>query len=653
MTSDAAPMQSRLTEPIVHVVAPSGRDADLIVSTLREKGVDSAPCTDPAALLSASDSSTIGALVLTEEALSAHLLEHLGDFLLSQEPWSDLPIILLTTGGRESLRSRKFHEARRALGEPILLERPIRTETLLATVRAALRARQKQYQIRDALRVRDHALEELRVERETLQSILDSLPIGVLMATPDGTIVRGNRAVERIFRHPTLPTPDIPSHSQWIAFHPDGRRIQGEEYPLPRAMKSRQAVPTEDVLYQRGDGTLAWVSLNAAPILDDQGTLLGGVVAISDVDDQRRASEQLRKSEERFRRLIEAASVGLLIGDLKGGVSYINPTLLKLLGYTSGEVADGTIRWSELTPPEFADRDALAVAQLRKSGTADPYEKVYLSKDGRRIPLLVGATMISAPDGSTETSVAVFLTDLSQQKLAEGALVQSEKLAAVGRLAASISHEINNPLEAVTNLLFLIKQEALPEQAAAYLQIAEQELARVSQIAGQTLRFHRQATRARAITPLELLEPVLALYRGRLNNSSISVRLDQRDARPVVCFEGDIRQVLNNLVSNAIDAMRTGGALTLRIRESRSRHLSQSGARITIADTGHGMPEETRRHIFEPFYTTKGINGTGLGLWISHGIVQKHNGTLSVRSSTDPVRHGTVFSLFLPAGNTD
>ena len=115
-------------------------------------------------------------------------------------------------------------------------------------------------------------------------------------------------------------------------------------------MKSRQAVPAEEVLYQRGDGTLAWISLNAAPILDDRGTLLGGVVAISDVDDQRRASEQLRKSEERFRRLIEAASVGLLIGDLKGGISYVNPTLLQLLGYTSEEVADGTLRWSELTP---------------------------------------------------------------------------------------------------------------------------------------------------------------------------------------------------------------------------------------------------------------------------------------------------------------
>ena len=652
MRTDPAPAIPEANELVVHVVAPSGRDAQLIVSTLRAQAVAAVCCADPADILSSASAASIGALLLTEEALGSRLIDHLRTFLAGQEPWSDLPIILLTTGGRESQRSRQFQQARTALGEPILLERPIRTETLLATVRAALRSRQKQYQIRDALRLCDRALNELRIEREALQSILDSLPVGVLMATPDGNIVRSNRAVERIFRHSVLPTPDIQAHGQWIAFHADGRRVQGEEYPLPRAMKSGHPVSAEELLYQRGDNSLAWVSLSAAPILDDQGPLLGGVVAISDVDDQRRASEQLRKSEERFRRLIEHASVGLLIGDLGGGISYINPTLLRLLGYTADEVANGAVLWSQITPPEFAERDARAVAQLQKTGAAEPYEKVYLSKDGRRIPLLVGATSISAADPSAPASIAVFLTDLTQQKQAESALIQSEKLAAVGRLAASISHEINNPLEAITNLLFLIKQEDLPSQASSYLQLAEQELARVSQIAGQTLRFHRQATRARAITPFELLEPVLALYRGRLNNSNIIVLLEETDAAPIFCFEGDIRQVLNNLVSNAIDAMRTGGVLTIRIRDVRSSHIGLTGARISIADTGHGMPEETRQHIFEPFYTTKGINGTGLGLWISHGIVQKHHGRLSVRSSTDPVRHGSTFSLFLPAGNT-
>ena len=644
---------SQSSELEVQVIAPSGRDAELIVSTLRSQQVDAVCCTSLLNLLTSSSNSGLGALLLTEEALTSNVVTRLSDFLERQEPWSDLPIILLTTSGRETLRSRRLREARSALGDPVLLERPIRSETLLAAVRASLRSRQKQYQVRDALRARDRALEELRIEREILQGMLDSLPVGVLMATPDGKIVRGNQEVERVLRHPILPTPDMEAHGQWIAFHNDGRRVAGEEYPLPRAIKSGLPVPAEEVLYQRGDNTLAWVSLSAAPIFDSQGDLLGGVVAILDVDSQRRALEQLRQSEERFRRLIEASSVGLLIGDLKGGISYINPTLLKLLGYTAAEVEDGSIRWSQLTPPEFAERDALAVAQLLEHGAATPYEKVYLSKDGRRIPLLVGATSLPAQDEASEPTIAVFLTDLSQQKLAEGALVQSEKLAAVGRLAASISHEINNPLEAITNLLFLIKQEPLPEQAASYLQLAEQELARVSQIAGQTLRFHRQATRARAIAPAELLEPVLALYRGRLNNSNIQVRMEGLDAAPIVCFEGDIRQVLNNLVSNAIDAMRTGGVLTLRLRDARSSTTHAPGARITIVDTGHGMSEEIRRRIFEPFYTTKGINGTGLGLWISRGIVDKHQGSLSVRSSIAPERHGTIFSLFLPAGLPD
>jgi PAS domain S-box-containing protein len=653
MTRVSAREVSASDELVVLVIAPSGRDAELIVSTLRKNGVDAERHADLAKYPSELESGSIGALLLTEEALDAHLIEQLAHLLHQQEPWSDLPVILLTTAGRESLRSRRLHDSRSTLGEPILLERPIRAETLLATVRAALRSRQKQYAIRDALRARDHALEELRVERETLQSILDSLPVGVLMATPDGKIVRGNRAAEGIFRHPMLPTPDISAHGQWIAFHSDGRRVQSDEYPLPRAIKSRHAIPAEEVLYQRGDGSLAWISLSAAPILGEQGHLLGGVVAVSDVDQQRRASEQLRKSEDRFRRLIETSSVGLLIGDLQGGISYINPTLLNLLGYTAEEVASGSVLWSQLTPSEFADRDALAITELQQTGSATPYEKVYLSKAGRRIPLLVGTTLIPGQDESAGDSVAVFLTDLSQQKLAESALVRSEKLAAVGRLAASISHEINNPLEAITNLLFLLKQEPLPAQAAIYLQLAEEELARVSQIAGQTLRFHRQATRARAIQPVDLLEPVLVLYRGRLNNSNIQICLENLDARPIVCFEGDIRQVLNNLVSNAIDAMRTGGLLTIRIRNAASGRNGLTGVRITISDTGHGMPEETRLRIFEPFYTTKGINGTGLGLWISHGIIEKHQGSLSVRSSVDPARHGTTFSLFLPGSDAD
>jgi signal transduction histidine kinase len=238
---------------------------------------------------------------------------------------------------------------------------------------------------------------------------------------------------------------------------------------------------------------------------------------------------------------------------------------------------------------------------------------------------------------------------LDERHRAEAALIQSEKLAAVGRLAASISHEINNPLESVTNLLYLIRQEDhMPDRALTYLGLAERELARVSEIAGQTLRFQRQSSNPTSVTPEDLLDSVIALYQGRLINAHISLEFEHATASPVMCYEGDIRQVLNNLVGNAIEAMRTGGRLIIRTRDSTSRRDQRPGIRITIADTGSGMSPEVRERIFEAFYTTKGLSGTGLGLWISKGIVEKHHGRLSVRSSNRPPHTGTVFSLFLP-----
>jgi signal transduction histidine kinase len=180
---------------------------------------------------------------------------------------------------------------------------------------------------------------------------------------------------------------------------------------------------------------------------------------------------------------------------------------------------------------------------------------------------------------------------------------------------------------------------------------AQSELSRVCQIATQTLRFHRQAVSATHISAQELVEAVLNLYHGRLLNSGIAVETDFRTSRPVLCFENDIRQVLNNLIANAIDAMRQGGRLLVRAHDTteHSRDGRQrKGLRITIADTGHGMSAQVRARIFEPFYTTKELNGTGLGLWISSGIIDRHHGRILLRSSDQPEHHGTVFSLFLP-----
>jgi PAS domain S-box-containing protein len=252
------------------------------------------------------------------------------------------------------------------------------------------------------------------------------------------------------------------------------------------------------------------------------------------------------------------------------------------------------------------------------------------------------------PDGGIFGILALGV-DVTERRRAEQALLQSEKLAAVGRLSASIAHEINNPLEAITNLLYLIdRSDELPESLRSYTRMAQQELSRVSQIATQTLRFYRQSTARNAVRVSDLLDQVLKLYQGRLTSAGVGVVRDYQGAEPLVCFDGELRQVLTNLIGNALDASRESGPITLREREATDWRTGRKGVLITVADRGHGMSRETVTRIFEPFFSTKGITGTGLGLWVSLEIIQKHKGQMKVRSSSSPNHHGTVFNVFVP-----
>ena len=255
--------------------------------------------------------------------------------------------------------------------------------------------------------------------------------------------------------------------------------------------------------------------------------------------------------------------------------------------------------------------------------------------------------------------VGTVVVDTTQHKKSEEALRRSEKL------AASIAHEINNPLEAVTNLLYLLHdQPSLDSEAAKYADMAQHELARVSQITQQTLRFYRQSTQPTLTRLSEVLDSVLTLYRGRIHAAQIDVIRRYSDSAELLSFSGELRQLFANLVGNALDAMSQGGHLTLSVRSSRDwRNGHAAGVRIVVADTGSGMTEEVRQRIFEPFFTTKEATGTGLGLWVSAEIVEKHRGRVRVRSrvangggsSVQPESHvrraGTVFIIFFPGHN--
>ena len=248
--------------------------------------------------------------------------------------------------------------------------------------------------------------------------------------------------------------------------------------------------------------------------------------------------------------------------------------------------------------------------------------------------------------------VGVIVLDASERKRSEEALRKTEKLAATGRLAASIAHEINNPLEAITNLLFLLRNYCqLEDPAQGYVVMAEHEARRIAEITQQTLRFYRQSTSPARANMSDLLDSVFTLYHGKLNTLNIQVERDYDAAMDLFCFAGEVRQVFANLVANSIDATPRGGRLMVRARRSRNwKTPEQFGVRFAIADTGTGMEPAVRARVFEPFFTTKEVTGTGLGLWVSHEIIVKARGLVHLRSrvAKNGRGSGTVFQIFLP-----
>ena len=308
--------------------------------------------------------------------------------------------------------------------------------------------------------------------------------------------------------------------------------------------------------------------------------------------------------------------------------------------------------------PEWSDIPVLIlVAGGRETLESEARARQRSNLQHKNLTLLERPIRMATLTSAVETAMRArrrqyeIRTNLEQRATAQEAVRRSEKLAVAGRLAASIAHEINNPLESVTNLLYLIATSNDLQQVKALARTAEQELARVSEITTQTLRFHRQQTNAVEAPVGDIIDSVLSLFHGRLMGAHIRVRCDYRTSEKIAIFTGEIRQVIANLVQNALDAMPTGGTLQLRIEDvPRHGRLGTRGVRVIVADSGSGIPERIRGTLFEPFITTKGATGTGLGLWVSKEIIQKHQGELTFRSSESPLHHGTVFSIFLPAG---
>jgi PAS domain S-box-containing protein len=375
---------------------------------------------------------------------------------------------------------------------------------------------------------------------------------------------------------------------------------------------------------------------------------LAGVVEASEEARSERETELERTATESLALLaaiVESSDDAIISSSLDGTIISWNKSAERIFGYTAEEIMGRPT--SVLASPNCHEDGVRVLDSIRRGARVDHYETLRRHKDGTDISVSLTVSPIRDASGKI-TGASKVARDITGTRRAEQALRNADKLALAGRMAASIAHEINNPLEAITNLLYLLEHETLTEQARRYLTLAQHELTRVSHIASQTLGFFRGGPAASSTPLADIVDSAISLHLGRLSTCNVTVEKIYALANPILCNQGELRQVIVNLVANALDAMPNGGRLLIRIRAVANRSTGARGLRLTVADTGAGMSLRTQRSLFEPFYTTKESTGTGLGLWVSSQIVARHKGRITVRSSQSPDSHGTVFSIFLP-----
>jgi PAS domain S-box-containing protein len=363
---------------------------------------------------------------------------------------------------------------------------------------------------------------------------------------------------------------------------------------------------------------------------------------------RREAMQREARLLQRLAAIVESSDDAIISKDLNGMVTSWNSGAQRMFGYTAEEIIGRPVM--AIIPQELQGDEAMILNKIRSGENIDHFETVRLSKSGERIDVSLSISPMKDERGHV-IGAAKIARDITQNKKIEQSLRTTEKLAAAGRMAATVAHEINNPLEAVTNLIYLAKHD-LPNatKVGRYLELALHELGRVAHIARQTLGFYRDSSSPTTFSVTTLLDDLLSFYQKRFKGRKIKVVRQYGDDIEISALAGEIRQAFSNLISNAIDAMPLGGSLIARVSPCRDwKDLKKAGVRITIVDTGSGIARQHRNSIFQPFFTTKTDVGTGLGLWITQNIIKKHHGAIHVKSRTGLRKHGTAFSIFLPS----
>jgi PAS domain S-box-containing protein len=465
-------------------------------------------------------------------------------------------------------------------------------------------------------------------------ALVDAFDDPIISKDLAGRILGWNQAAARVFGYQAN---EIVGRSILQLIPPN---CHNEEKERLQKLRADEPIEPYETKWLRKDGGNVDVFVTIYPVRNQAGTVVGASKVASDLSDRTRNEE----NGFRLAAIVDSADDAIISKDLNGIVTSWNGAAQLLFGYTAEDMIGQPIL--RLIPEELHYEETEILRRLRAGERVDHYETTRRKKSGESIEVSVTISPITDASGRV-TGASKIARNISDRKRIERLLIQSEKLAATGRMAATIAHEINNPLESVMNLIFLARQHSEPSgKVHQYLVTAEEELERVSHIARQTLGYYRDTSSPVEVHLHDLIENVLSVYHSKLLSSGISVDTRFNDLQKIRVSKGEMLQVFTNVIANSIDAMRQGGSLKISIRKLIGS--SGDGIQTVIQDSGTGIEQKHLENIFEPFFTTKGDLGTGIGLWVARQLVERRGGQIAVATSTEHGNSGTTLTIFIP-----
>jgi PAS domain S-box-containing protein len=424
--------------------------------------------------------------------------------------------------------------------------------------------------------------------------------------------------------------------------HPDYR--ESFQQAVEATLQKDEPLQFEGKIYLP-DKTLRWIEISG--LLQPEGDGPAGRIlgAVRDITQIKNSEAVLQDSSKRLGELaaiVESSDDVILSKDLNGIITSWNSAATRLFGYSADEMIGSSIL--KLIPEHLHSDEKTILESIRAGRRVEHFETMRLAKSGQLLDVSLTVSPVKDDQGKV-IGASKILRDISGRRRIEESLLQAEKIAATGRMAATIAHEINNPLEAVTNLLYLLRPMITDPAGINYLSSAEDELGRVSHIAKQTLGYYRENASAKRASLSEIVLHAVPIYEPRCLAAGIRMKASVNSSREIVLRRGEMMQVISNLIVNSIYAMPTGGILSVSVDDAQG---PPDGIVLNVEDDGVGIADDVLPRVFDAFFSTRSTVGTGIGLFVAKQFVEGHGGRITIESSNKVENHGTTVRVFLP-----